>query len=233
MIRIYRRLHRFFGPQHWWPGDTPLEIAVGAILTQNTSWANASKAVSALKEHRFLSIASLEQIPERRLARLIRSSGYFNQKAARLKAFVRYVRVRHSGRMSVMKRKGWAQLREELLSINGIGPETADSILLYALNKPVFVVDAYTRRVLVRHSLIAPDATYEELQRFFLKRLPADARLFNDYHAQIVALGKEFCRPTEPQCGECPLRKVGRLCLEPSGVGKGQKSKKQPSVTPL
>lgn len=215
MIRIYRRLHRFFGPQHWWPGDTPLEIAVGAILTQNTSWANASKAVSALKNHRLLSIASLERIPEHRLARLIRSSGYFNQKAARLKAFIRYVRVRHSGRVSVMKRKGWAQLREELLSINGIGPETADSILLYALNKPVFVVDAYTRRVLARHSFVAPDATYDQLQRFFLKRLPVDVRLFNDYHAQIVALGKGFCRPTKPQCGECPLRKVGRLCLDP------------------
>ncbi len=233
MIRIYRRLHRFFGPQHWWPGDTPLEIAVGAILTQNTSWANASKAVSALKDRRFLSIASLERIPERRLARLIRSSGYFNQKAARLKAFVRYVRVRHSGRISVMKRKGWSRLREELLSINGIGPETADSILLYALNKPVFVVDAYTRRVLARHSFVAPDATYDQLQRFFLKRLPVDVRLFNDYHAQIVALGKKFCRPTEPQCGECPLLKVGRLRLESSKAGKGRKVQKATSVNSL
>ena len=211
---LYRCLFRFFGPQHWWPGDTPLEIAVGALLTQNTSWTNASRAVEALKRRRLLSIPALERIPRKRLAALIRSSGYFNQKAARIKGFIRYVRRHYSGRMSLMRRRETGALRRELLSIFGIGPETADSILLYALNKPVFVVDAYTRRILARHSLIRLAASYEEIQSFLTAHLPADTALYNDYHAQIVALGKGFCRPKNPLCEKCPARRIGRLRLE-------------------
>lgn len=213
---IYRRSFRFFGHQHWWPGDTPLEIAVGAILTQGTSWANASQAVASLKRARVLSIRSLHAIPTRRLARLIRASGYFNQKADRLKAFARYVTERYSGQLARMRRRPAPQLREELLALKGIGPETADSILLYALGQPAFVVDAYTRRILSRHSLISPETSYEEIQALFLRHLPSNMDLWNDYHAQIVAAGKTFCRKADPDCGRCPLQSVGRLRLDQS-----------------
>ena len=215
MIRaIYGKLYRHFGPQHWWPGETPFEVAAGAVLTQSTAWTNAHRAVLELKGRGLLSPRALSRVPRRHLAARIRSSGYFNQKAERLLALSRFILRRYGGSMARMRRAPAPRLREELLALPGIGPETADSILLYALNKPVFVVDAYTRRVLARHSLIRWDATYDEIQTLFREALPRSQRLFNEYHALLVALGKGFCRRTRPRCGECPLRKVGRLVIE-------------------
>jgi len=213
LAAIYRRLYRRFGPQHWWPGETPFEVAVGAILTQNTAWTNAHRAVQALKRAGLLDPRALDRMPRRRLAGLIRSSGYFNQKADRLKGFVRYLRMRYGGRMGRMKQVPWRALRQELLGLKGIGPETADSILLYALGKPVFVVDAYTRRVLARHSLISWKASYSEIQALFMAGGRGTSRYWNESHALFVQAGKSVCRP-RPRCHECPLRDVGRLQLE-------------------
>ncbi|MBI3322811.1 MAG: endonuclease III domain-containing protein [Candidatus Omnitrophica bacterium] len=215
MIRsIYRKLYSRFGPQRWWPGETPFEVAVGAILTQNTSWANAHRAVLELKRSRLLDPVRLARVPQKRLAKLIRSSGCFNQKAKRLRAFSQFVNKTYGGKMARMRRAPAEKLREELLGVSGIGPETADSILLYALDKPVFVVDAYTRRILARHSLVARDASYDRIKDLFEKALPREQRLFNEYHALIVATGKGHCRRSNPGCPECPLREVGRLALE-------------------
>lgn len=216
---IYSRLAAAFGPQHWWPGDTPFEVAVGAILTQNTAWSNASRAVGELKKKDLLHPAGLRRLPAGRLAPLIRSSGYFNQKTTRLKRFVRYLFKRHRGDLSRMQKVPAGRLREELLGLSGIGPETADSILLYALGKPVFVVDAYTRRVLARHSLISWDAAYSEIQRLFTGALPRSRRLYNEYHALLVRVGKEYCR-THPRCEKCPLKRIGKLRLEKAPSAK-------------
>ena len=218
LAAITRRLYGRFGPQHWWPGETPFEVAVGAILTQNTAWTNASRAVQALKRAGLLDPRALDRIPQQRLAGLIRSSGYFNQKAARLKGFVRHLRMRHGGRMGRMRRMAWPALRRELLGLKGIGPETADSILLYALGKPVFVVDAYTRRVLARHSFIHWNASYSEIQALFMAGGRGTAQYFNESHALFVQVGKSLCRPRDPRCQECPLRDIGRLRLEPGAT---------------
>ena len=226
--QVYRKLFSEFGPQHWWPGETPFEMAVGAILTQNTSWSNASAAVQELKRLKFLNPGRLEQIPQRRLARIIRSSGYFNQKAKRLKVFVRYLNRRYGGRMDRMRLVSTERLREELLSLWGIGPETADSILLYALEKPVFVVDAYTRRILARHGLIPWTATYGQIQTLF-HSMPGQGRAriarYNEYHALIVETGKKLCR-TRPDCFSCPLRRIGNLKLEPGASIRSKMHKK-------
>ena len=215
---VYRRLFSAFGPQHWWPGETPFEVAVGAILTQNTSWTNASRAVRELKRLNLLDPRRLSRMPQRRLAQIIRSCGYFNQKAKRLKVFVRYLLKNYGGRMDRMRTVPAGRLREELLGLWGIGPETADSILLYALEKPLFVVDAYTRRVLARHSLISWQAPYDQIQRLF-DPFPEGGRgrvkMFNEYHALFVQTGKSFCTTRYPRCSECPIRHVGTLKLEP------------------
>lgn len=211
--KIYGKLFHAFGPQHWWPGQTPFEVIVGAILTQGTAWTNAALAIDNLKRERLLSPTALKRISVRRLAPLIRSSGYFNQKARRLKAFVRYLYRSYQGDLKKMRRVPLARLRAELLQIPGIGPETADSILLYAFGKPVFVVDAYTRRVLARHSFMGWEASYQQIQQLFMERLPKRRSLFNEYHALLVVLGKQFCQ-THPKCENCPLRNVGRLSLE-------------------
>ncbi len=187
---------------------------VGAILTQNTAWTNAARAIGRLKENRLLSPASLNRISTRSLASLIRSSGYFNQKARRLKIFVRYFQKKYQGRISSMRKVPWDRFREELLRLPGIGPETADSILLYALEKPSFVVDAYTRRILARHSLVQWKAPYEEIRALFMKHLPHRVPYFNEYHALLVALGKEICHRRKPRCHICPIRRIGRLRLE-------------------
>ena len=227
LLSIYRRLYGSFGPQHWWPGDTPFEIAVGAILTQNTSWSNASLAVQELKRRGLLTPAKLEDIPQRRLAGIIRSSGYFNQKAKGLKVFVRYLAEHYSGRMDRMRKVPLRRLRRELLEMWGIGPETADSILLYALRKPVFVVDAYTRRILARHLLIPWDSSYEQIQRLFHGALEGRGKRvkYNEYHALIVQTGKEFCRP-HPLCSSCPLNSVGKIKLEYKALSRSKLHKK-------
>jgi endonuclease-3 related protein len=205
LLKIFERLYSFYGPQHWWPGETPFEIAVGAILTQNTNWGNVEKAITNLKAAGLLSPEKLEEIQEGRLAELIRPAGYFNIKAKRLKAFISLLMNSYQGSMKKMKKEDLQYLRHKLLEVNGIGPETADSILLYALGKPVFVIDAYTRRVLSRHNILPYDAPYEEYQRLFHDGLDEDVPLFNEYHALFVRVGKDFCRP-KPRCEDCPLK---------------------------
>ena len=205
--QIYDRLLTAFGPQHWWPGDTPFEVMVGAILTQNTNWGNVEKALANMKAARVLSPRALRDIPIPTLAELIRPSGYYNMKAVRLKNYMDFLFGVYRGSIPRMARTETAALREQILAIKGIGPETADSILLYALDKPVFVVDAYTVRFLYRHGLIGPEADYHQVQELFMSSLPLDRPLFNEYHALIVRLGKDFCRPT-PRCETCPLRAI-------------------------
>ncbi len=201
---IYDILLKAFGPRHWWPGESPLEIIVGAILTQNTAWKNVEKAIENLKAAGCLSLKALDKIPQDELAELIRSSGYYNQKAKKIKIFVRYICSRYACSLEAMRHRPLEELREELLSLYGIGPETADSILLYAFEKPTFVVDAYTRRILLRHGWMTEKATYEDIRAFFMKHLPQDVALFNEFHALIVYVGNQFCR-RNPRCSDCVL----------------------------
>ncbi|MFC1674862.1 endonuclease III domain-containing protein [Candidatus Omnitrophota bacterium] len=206
LYSIYRKLSLAFGPQRWWPGDTPFEIAIGAILTQNTNWGNVEKAINNLKKKRLLSPKKLHRLSCARIARLIKPSGYFNIKAKRLKAFLDFLFRDYGGSLKDMSSASTKRLREDLLCVNGIGPETADSILLYALKKPAFVVDAYTRRILLRHKLISRDAGYDKMQDLFAKNLRRSVALFNEYHALLVKLGKEFCLKNKPRCNICPLK---------------------------
>lgn len=204
LIDIYHILYKTFGPQHWWPGDSPFEIAVGAILTQNTNWGNVEKAINNLKNSGTLNADILHKMPHAKLASLIKPAGYFNIKAKRLKHFLEFLINDYGGVIEDMKDEDLHQIRHQLLEVNGIGPETADSILLYALDKPIFVIDAYTKRVLTRHDIIPESATYHEIQEIFLKNLPEDVPLYNEYHALFVMAGKHYCKP-KPRCRECPL----------------------------
>lgn len=194
------------GPQFWWPGRTRFEIIVGAILTQNTSWINVERAIANLRREKLLSPTAIEQVSVDHLATLIRSSGYFRQKTKKLKIFVEFLRTCYQGSLNKLFATPTPSLRAQLLAIHGIGPETADSILLYAGNHPVFVVDAYTRRILERHHLAHGKEPYEEIRETFEFNLPPDAKLFNEYHALIVHTGKHFCRKREPDCDHCPLQ---------------------------
>lgn len=205
LMAVYRALYKAFGPQHWWPAKTPFEVMVGAVLTQNTAWSNVEKAVASLKRERLMTPAGLDRIPGRRLAALIRPSGYYNIKTKRLKNLAGFIRDHYSGSLRRMFSSDPGELRNDLLQVNGIGPETADSILLYAANAPSFVVDAYTKRVFSRHRLIAPDADYDTVRKMFMESLPADARLYNEFHALIVRVSKEYCRKKNPLCPLCPL----------------------------
>jgi endonuclease III related protein len=205
---VYRRLSHAFGPQHWWPGDTPFEIAVGAILTQNTNWGNVEKAIQNLKNRDALSIKVIHELPVNELAELIRPAGYFNIKAQRLKSFINFLMKKYHGSMKKMKTGEVQLLRTQLLAVNGIGPETADAILLYALENPVFVIDAYTKRVLSRHSILHESRSYDEFQELFHFALKKDAKLFNEYHAFFVRVGKTYCRKNKPLCDECPLKTI-------------------------
>jgi endonuclease-3 related protein len=204
ILEIYKRLYSFYGSQNWWPGDSPFEIAIGAILTQNTNWSNVEKAIKNLKEANLLSPEKLHKIPEKKLAGLIRPAGYYNIKTLRVKAFIDFLMKNYSGDMEKMKEESLPTLRKKLLSIHGIGPETADSIILYALNKPVFVVDAYTKRVFSRHGIMDQKASYDDYQRLFYKELDEDVKIFNEYHALLVRVAKDFCK-SKPKCEECPL----------------------------
>jgi len=205
---IYARLYDHFGPQGWWPGDSPFEIMVGAVLTQNTNWGNARKAISHLLEAGVLSFPELSTLPVDEIARLIQPSGYFNLKAQRLQNLLRMISERYNGELELFLQEDLTAAREALLSVKGIGPETADSILLYAANHPIFVVDAYTHRIFSRHNLAAEESDYYLLQETFHENLPAQPALYNEYHALIVALGKEFCRKKNPRCGQCPLQGI-------------------------
>jgi endonuclease-3 related protein len=206
LIEIYKKLYDYFGPQHWWPAQTPFEVMVGAILTQNTNWSNVEKAIQNLKRKKLLSAKKLYRLPEKKLAALIRSAGYYNIKANRLKNFLDFFIKKYKGDIRKLSKGNTRVFREALLSVKGIGAETADSILLYALNKPIFVVDAYTKRILARHKIVSPDAGYAEVQGIFMQNLKKDQKLFNEYHALLVKLGKEFCLKNKPKCGLCPLK---------------------------
>ncbi|MHC4131021.1 MAG: endonuclease III domain-containing protein [Planctomycetota bacterium] len=204
LMEIYQLLYDRFGPQHWWPGQTKFEIITGAILTQNTSWTNVEKAIANLRAARLLEPRKINDLQTPQLAELIRPAGYFNIKAKRLKNFVSWLFDNYHGSLDALSNVPTERLRIELLSIKGVGRETADSILLYALDRPVFVIDAYTARVTVRHHLAEPHPDYEQLQQLFQYGLQEDLKLFNEYHALLVALGKQFCK-TKPLCSGCPL----------------------------
>ncbi len=204
---IYNELFEAFGPQHWWPGETPFEVMVGAILTQNTNWGNVEKAISNLKRAEALEPLKLLKLPPLKLAELIRPAGYFNIKTKRLRNFLKFFVENYDGSAKKMKAEPLSKLREELLAVNGVGRETADSILLYALDKPIFVCDTYTYRILTRHNLCGEEADYDELQSIFMDNLPEDINLFNEFHALMVRAGKEFCKP-KPACEACPLKKL-------------------------
>jgi len=203
--RIFLRLYSVFGAQHWWPADNSFEVIVGAILTQNTSWSNVEKAILVLKKKKYLNPKRLAGLSDYKLAGLIKSAGYYNVKAARLKNFLKFFFNSYSADMRRMGSQDLTALRRQLLAVNGIGPETADSILLYALNKPIFVIDAYTKRILCRHRLLRKEATYEEAQDIFMRNLKHDRKLFNEFHALLVKIGKDYCRKQNPQCEICPL----------------------------
>ncbi|MBN1342666.1 MAG: endonuclease III domain-containing protein [Phycisphaerae bacterium] len=194
-----------YGPRHWWPGETRTEIMVGAVLTQNTNWTNVERAIANLKSADALDWHRLNDMGHDELAALIRPAGYFNVKARRLKKLVEWVVGEFDGDLDAMFARSTATLREELLNVNGIGRETADSILLYAGGHVTFVVDAYTARVLRRHGLIDEDADYELIKELFEGNLPEDEKLYNEYHALLVEVGKQCCRPRNARCEECPL----------------------------
>jgi endonuclease-3 related protein len=204
LTAILRRLSGHYGPTHWWPGDTAFEIAVGAVLTQNTAWGNVEKAITNLKQANLLKPRAILNCPASTLERALTPSGYFRVKAARLRSFCAFLVERYGGSMKRMASEPLDRLRPELLGVKGIGPETADDILLYACEKPVFVVDAYTRRILSRHGLVRADIGYEDLRAVFERHLDADVSMFKEYHGLIVFTGKDFCR-SKPKCVLCPL----------------------------
>lgn len=205
MLRqIYDLLLESYGHQEWWPAESPFEVCVGAILTQNTNWGNVEKAIINLKKADCLSLEAVAALPVERLAELIRPAGFFNIKSVRLMAFVDFVLQRSNGDLEQLWKNDWQELRNALLTVKGVGPETADSMLLYAGNKPSFVVDAYTRRIFSRLGLVEPEVGYDQLRNFFMDQLPLEASLFNEYHALIVQHAKFHCK-TRPVCNGCCL----------------------------
>ena len=204
LVEMYERLLRTVGPRHWWPGESPFEVIVGAILTQNTSWANVEKAIGNLKKAGILSPLGIRNIARDELAELIRPSGFYRLKSNRLKGFVDFFYEEFNGDITRMRSQDLGSVREKLLKVHGIGLETADSIILYALEKPVFVVDAYTRRILSRHKLISEKWSYEEVQCMVMGKVGGDVEMYNEFHALLVFLGKHWCRKI-PRCDGCPL----------------------------
>ena len=202
---VFQRLYEAFGPQHWWPGESPLEVIVGAVLTQNTAWKNVSRALDNLREAGLLSLKTLHQLPEEELAEWIRPAGYYRLKARRLKNLLNFISEDFDGSLEAMFQVELGALRERLLGVNGIGPETADSILLYAGKLPTFVVDNYTARVLKRHAWMEPKADYYAIKEHFEENLDGNVALFNEFHALLVRVGNQFCRK-RPRCDECPLQ---------------------------
>jgi endonuclease III related protein len=219
VVEVYRRLFEFYGPQHWWPAEGPFEVIVGAILTQSAAWTNVEKAIGNLKKAKALTPEALRRLPETELAQLVYPSGYYNVKARKLKAFAEYFGARYGDSLEKLFRRNLTELRNELLSVYGIGEETADSILLYAGNTPIFVIDAYTRRIAGRLGIKPPGDKYADFQKLFVDALPPDVKMFNEFHALLVRLGKETCRKT-PLCDQC--------CLNPGTEKPG----KSPSAFP-
>lgn len=202
---IVRRLARRLGPQGWWPAKSPYEMMVGAILTQATRWRNVEQAIARLRQRGWLTPRRLLASRLTPLQQAIRPAGYFRQKAARLRTFSAWYVTRYHGSVGRMRRVPWPTLRKELLVLSGIGPETADSILLYAVQQPVFVVDAYTVRIFKRHHLLSSPVGYEQVQQWVMRRLPEDVGLYQEAHAWLVVVGKRFCHRREPDCAHCPL----------------------------
>jgi endonuclease-3 related protein len=207
LMNIYRKLYQAYGPRDWWPAETSFEVMVGAILTQNTSWRNVEKAIQKLKGKGVLNPEGIHDLKKTQLASLIKSSGYYRIKTDRVKAFVNFLFEEFDGDLKRMGRERLGELREKLLGVKGIGPETADSILLYGLKKSIFVVDAYTKRILSRHKMISENTAYEEVQKLFMEHLPLDEKLFNEYHALLVHLGKTVCKKI-PRCDICPIKSI-------------------------
>jgi endonuclease-3 related protein len=201
---IYELLVKAYGPQHWWPAESPLEVMVGAVLTQNTNWQGVEQAIANLKRDNLLNQHKLKALSTEELSRLIKPAGYFNLKARRLKNLIGMVTEAYGGDLAAMEQMETAQLRQDLLLVNGVGPETADSILLYAFHRPIFVVDTYTYRVTSRHGLIEEEANYQALQDLFMEHLPLDVEMFNEYHALLVRVGKLHCK-RKARCKGCPL----------------------------
>lgn len=206
LLGMYEALLEDLGPSNWWPGDTPFEVAVGAILTQNTNWVNVEKAIANLKAAGALTAPGLRALPPQRLEELIKPTGYFRQKSRKLAELLDFLERESGLEIEALAQQSLEELRPKLLSVRGIGPETADSILLYALNLPSFVVDAYTVRMFSRHGLLPEETSYHEAQELFEVSLPREVALYNEYHALIVRAGKQWCRKTGPRCHECPLR---------------------------
>lgn len=207
LISFYQNLYGSYGSQHWWPADTPFEAIIGAILAQNVSWSGAHKAVLALKEADLMETDALLNAGPEIIASYIHSSRYYNQKAKKILTFLTFFSSKYKGSLDKMAASPISSTRKELLDLNGFGQETVDSILLYALNKPIFVVDAYTRRVGFRQGWFEEKASYNTMQEFFMTRIPPDVLLYNDFHAQIVYLGNQVCKKT-PLCRICPVRKL-------------------------
>ena len=208
LVDMYHRLHDFFGPLDWWPGESSFEIMVGAVLTQNTNWRNVEKAIANLKDAGFLSYDKMSSLPTGLLAEYIRPAGYFNVKAGRLQNLFGMIEEEFGGNPEQLLDVDTESLRQKLLEVKGVGQETADSILLYAANRPVFVVDTYTYRILLRHDLIPEDFGYEDIQQLFMDNLEPDPALFNEFHALLVSVGKDFCKKSAPRCSSCPLEGV-------------------------
>jgi endonuclease III related protein len=215
LMEVFNLLLDRYGPRFWWPAESPFEVCIGAILTQNTNWTNVEKAIESLKREGILFPEGLRDVTVERLAELIRPAGYFNVKSARLKDFIGWLFREHGGNPELMFAGEWRPLREELLRVRGVGPETCDSILLYAGHKPSFVVDAYTKRLFSRLGLITEKAAYEDVRSLFMEALPADVTLYNEYHALIVQHCKELCRK-KPRCDACPLNALCRYCCSKS-----------------
>ncbi len=205
LVTIYNAMNDHFGDLSWWPGETAFDVAVGAILTQNTNWKNVERAIANLRKENLLHPDALYKTDPGRVAELIRPAGFFNVKTRRLRAFLEFLQCNYEGNMEAMSGEETGALRKRLLSVNGVGEETADSILLYGFQKPVFVVDAYTRRIFTHHGFIDERWTYHDVQRLFMDNLPQDSALYNQYHALIVETAKRFCR-TQPLCMGCPLK---------------------------
>ncbi len=203
---LYGLLDERFGPQHWWPGDTPFEVLVGAVLTQNTSWRGVARAIANLKQQGVLSLEGLLGLERERLAALIRPAGYFNLKEKRLRNLLELLQREFGSQWERLFALPLADARRMLLSSKGVGPETADSILLYAGEKPIFVVDAYTFRILGRHGFAVEEMDYHQVQALFMEHLPRRVELYNQFHALLVKLGKDYCRKGKPRCEDCPAR---------------------------
>lgn len=211
--KIYHQLMARYGPQYWWPAQEPFEVIAGAILTQSAAWGNVEKAIANLKATGALSPVALHRLTRTEIARLIHPCGYYNTKAQKLKTFAQWLHEHYNGSLNGLFANNIADLRQQLLSIYGIGPETADSIILYAANKPIFVIDAYTRRIIKRLGLAPKNESYTAYQSLFMANLPPDVRLFNEYHALLVCLGKNVCR-SRPLCPQCCLNNICQFCSQ-------------------